>query len=761
MESKLHEFITTLRSQNDKSTGSAKTTEAASSSANDDLGAAEDGDLEIGQTASTEEMERGRKTNEPSTDSASKKKSFSAMQPVPAAVAPLADVSPPVVLVSVHRSQDIENNIGVDSSSNDQMSVSTEPQFAPDSNTGSTPTSPNQVSSASDLSFDCDADRDIWQTYLRYNNPDEPYTTKLPVLGAPAAVVALLCQRYNFTSRSLNVRLQRLWREHHQSRAAARHDHTSSVSLPPNTHSSSHGANTTNRESSAIPPFPSATQEDALIWETYLKYNDPDAPLTSNQPSFNAPRGALVQVRKQVKLNKGQLLKRLVYLWYQYQQYGAAAQRTQVAVSATSSSLAATPQSPAISLPVAEPPQPPASSSSFSKAVPPTVSFTSEENTSLWQAFMKQRQYRKLPPRRMDNIVSENLLTVPFVTEQAQRLGRAYSTMRAHLKRILFAKQTPKTTFTALEDDYIWSTFQEHKQLDTVLQEEAARKLSETYQVKPEMVMERLQTLTAQRCVTPVDAEVTAPEPVPRTPLVPPQGSAQRAHVPIPHSATTNVSPELPIKPVVSVPHGAAYSAETLAAQLDAATPPVSQPASRYATRSSVPTTSRALQEVNDQIWAAYSPYDRPGMQLNALPRTFLPDLANRLNMPSSAVKERLRGLIFEHYPLPPSTAAAAVVGVAHSDLVKGGVAATATPLVAKRKRAYRANGEKRQKRKRHVLTQIDHSTTKLLPLEEPLGSVTVTPSEPMTGLRAALTEAALSLVAQQDEESGGSDDEK
>lgn len=268
--------------------------------------------------------------------------------------------------------------------------------------------------------------------------------------------------------------------------------------------------------------------------------------------------------------------------------------------------------------------------------------------------------------------------------------------------------------------------------------------------VVPVLVIERLRILIAQRSVSSDGADVVTPEPVPRLSQAPTPAVKERAQVPTPHSATTNAPTVLQINPL-ECPKRAfstCTSAEELAAQLDAAPPLQSSlPSSRYVTRSHVATTSRTVQEVKDVIWTAYTPYDHPDMHLQELPRHFLPDLANRLSLPTSVVKERLRGLILEHHPPPPppspphlSPAVSALCRDA-PDVASSGPAAPQMKQKRKRRRS-----------KEDMQLARESQMMKAVPATEQSASPAATSDAPLTGLMAALAEAATSLVDPQDE---------
>ena len=753
MEAKLKEYIEMLTKKT-QSTTSAKTTEITSSCTFDE--ASDLNDLDVAAERTSQNVSASRKRKEPCTNIAPKTKRVNdglSISPASSSVPPLLSRS------AVARSGQANLYKSIDPSSDeDDTSENTENQFAPDSS--HIPSCGDPVSPSVKLSFDSEVDREIWQTYLRYNDPDLPYSTKLPSLNAPTGVATSLCQKYNMRHSELHARLQRMWRAHHQCRVAQ--SFTSAPCVVQNAESIAHKVPSLTHDVTNAPSrsFVPDSETDRQIWEIYLRYNNPDTPIESGRPSFNAQRGVLRPLREKLHLSKGQMLLRLTYLWYKYQQVSATSHPPQIihpnATERNSVVPAASLCAPSVTLrpvePQSAPPAPPAPLSSFAPLpIAYCLTFTAAQNEALWQAFMKQRKFRRLPPRRLDSVVGENLLSVAFVTEQARALGCKYTDLRAHLKSMIFAHQTPKTTFSAEEDDFIWSTFQQQNPRVAKLLPETTRFLSEKYQCKQELVTERLRTLIAQRSVTLDGADVVTPEPVPRLSQAPSPAVRERAHVPIPHSATTNAPTLLPVQLSECQKKNSSTSAEDLAAQLDAATPlEPSQPSSRYVTRSRVATTSRTLQEVNDVIWAEYTPYDRPDIHLQELPRRFLPDLANRLSLPTSVVKERLRGLILEHHPPPsppvwsPAVSAPEVSSLPTEEL--GGTPSVLPEPVVEQKR-------KRRRSKQEMELARELQMKERVPEAKRSATPATAPHEPLTGLIAALAEAATSFAEEENEQ--------
>eukprot|EP01032_Pedospumella_encystans_P015866 gene15866-18127_t len=744
LEAKLKEYIEMLTKKNQSIT-SAKTTEITSSCTFDETSDLnEASDLVVAAEPTSENVSAGSKRKEPSTNIAPKTKRVNDGLSVSPAGTSVSRVSPipSRSTVAQPRQAYLRYNIDPSSDEND-MSMNTETQFAPEN----THTTLHNVlaSSSANLSVDSEADREIWQTYLHYNDPDLPYNTKLPSLNAPTGVATVLRKKYNMTHKVLSIRLQRLWRTHQQHRVHQPISTTSSLA-PGMSHTSApieqeDFAKVSGDLAAHLGEHPNRSllesETDRQIWEVYLKYNNPDTPITSGQPSFRAQRGVLQPLREKLHMKGDQMQQRLIYLWYKYQQLRAS---SQASYPGAAEPVGVPPRVPTPVPHVKPPPAPPAPPAPLPSCAPlPAVycfKFTAAQNEALWEAFMKQRQYRRLPPRRLDNFVGENLLSVAFVTEQARGLRCKYTDLRAHLKSVIFAHQTPKTTFSAEDDDFIWSTFQQQNPRDC----------------KQGLVTERLQTLITQRSVTPDGTDVVTPEPVPRLSQAPIPAVSERAHVPIPHSATTNAPTVLPICLSECQKKSTSTSAEDLAAQLDAGTPLApSQPSSRYVTRSRVATTSRALQEVNDVIWAEYTPFDSPDMHLQELPRRFLPDLANRLNLPTSVVKERLRGLILEHHPPPPpppvwSAAVSAPEASARPTEEQDGACCVLPEPVVKQKR-------KRRRSKEEMTRARELQMMQRVPAAERSAPPATAPHDPLAGLMAALTEAAKSLGAEQSEE--------
>eukprot|EP01032_Pedospumella_encystans_P017290 gene17290-19709_t len=756
-----------MLTKKNQSTTSAKTTEITSSCTFDE--ASDLNDLDVAAERTSQNVSAGRKRKEPSTNIAPKTKRVNDGLSVSPAGTSVAHVSP-----IPSRSADAQpgqvylcGTINPSSDEND-ASVNTEAQFG--SKSPHVTSYGAHVSSSVELPFDSVVDREIWQTYLRYNDPDLPYSTKLPSLNAPTGVATSLCQKFHIKHSELHARLQRMWRAHHQFRAAQ--SLTAAPSIVQTAESIAQKVPSLTHEVGALyaaehprKSFVPDSETDRQIWEMYLRYNNPDARIESGRPSFNAQRGVLGPLREKLHLSKNQMQHRLVHLWYKYQQFSATSHPSQVSHPSVAESTSVLPAAslcaPAVSLrpvkPQSAPPAPPATSAPLSSFAPLPVAychtFTSAQNEVLWQAFMKQRQYRRLPPRRLDCVVGENLLSVAFVTEQARGLSCKYNDLRAHLKSMIFAHQTSKTIFSAEEDDFIWSMYQQQQNpRDAELLPETTRILSEKYQCKPELLTERLQTLIAQRSVTPDGVDMVTPEPVPRLSQAPTPAVRERAHVPISHSATTNAPNVLPIRLSECQKKNSSTSAENLAAQLDAAAPnAASQPSSRYVTRSRVATTSRTLQEVNDVIWTEYTPYDSPDMHLQELPRRFLPDLANRLNLPTSVVKERLRGLILEHHPPPPPppvwSPAVSAPEVSSLPTEEPHVTPSVLPEpVVKQKR-------KRRRSKEEMTLARESQIKQRLPAAERSTPPATAPHDPLAGLMAALAEAAKSLAAEQSEE--------